>query len=201
MPTTTTATKNKGMRGCFRLQPQGGLNSGGEGATCSSRSESPDTDGARTAHRRAASSAYCAMPPAERSIPPRCPLPPDVLYISTNFGGDLLAQPEIERYLGMGHKRVHDFNQFGNNAFLTGDWRTGKETENKYKRHLFRASGGIAPQSPVPERRTAFPKNTLRRKRRGVSYMFVGVTGFEPATLWSQTRYATGLRYTPKQRS
>ena len=25
----------------------------------------------------------------------------------------------------------------------------------------------------------------------------VGVTGFEPATLWSQTRYATGLRYTP----
>lgn len=27
----------------------------------------------------------------------------------------------------------------------------------------------------------------------------VGVTGFEPATLWSQTRYATGLRYTPKQ--
>ena len=29
----------------------------------------------------------------------------------------------------------------------------------------------------------------------------VGVTGFEPATLWSQTRYATGLRYTPKQRS
>lgn len=26
----------------------------------------------------------------------------------------------------------------------------------------------------------------------------VGVTGFEPATLWSQTRYATGLRYTPR---
>ena len=26
---------------------------------------------------------------------------------------------------------------------------------------------------------------------------FVGVTGFEPATPWSQTRCATGLRYTP----
>ena len=26
---------------------------------------------------------------------------------------------------------------------------------------------------------------------------FVGVTGFEPATAWSQTRCATGLRYTP----
>ena len=27
--------------------------------------------------------------------------------------------------------------------------------------------------------------------------MFVGATGFEPATTWSQTRRATGLRYTP----
>ena len=26
---------------------------------------------------------------------------------------------------------------------------------------------------------------------------FVGVTGFEPATAWSQTRSATGLRYAP----
>ena len=26
----------------------------------------------------------------------------------------------------------------------------------------------------------------------------VGVTGFEPATTWSQTRCATGLRYAPK---
>lgn len=26
----------------------------------------------------------------------------------------------------------------------------------------------------------------------------VGVTGFEPATLWSQTRCATKLRYTPE---
>ena len=26
----------------------------------------------------------------------------------------------------------------------------------------------------------------------------VGATGFEPATTWSQTRSATGLRYTPK---
>ena len=25
----------------------------------------------------------------------------------------------------------------------------------------------------------------------------VGVTGFEPATTWSQTRCATGLRYAP----
>ena len=27
--------------------------------------------------------------------------------------------------------------------------------------------------------------------------MLVGATGFEPATTWSQTRCATGLRYTP----
>ena len=26
----------------------------------------------------------------------------------------------------------------------------------------------------------------------------VGATGFEPAAAWSQTRSATGLRYTPK---
>ena len=28
-------------------------------------------------------------------------------------------------------------------------------------------------------------------------YKAVGVTGFEPATAWSQTRSATGLRYAP----
>ena len=28
-------------------------------------------------------------------------------------------------------------------------------------------------------------------------FLFVGATGFEPATTWSQTRSATGLRYTP----
>jgi hypothetical protein len=29
------------------------------------------------------------------------------------------------------------------------------------------------------------------------SFNFVGKTGFEPATPWSQTRCATGLRYFP----
>jgi hypothetical protein len=29
-------------------------------------------------------------------------------------------------------------------------------------------------------------------------FCFVGKTGFEPATPWSQTRCATGLRYFPK---
>jgi hypothetical protein len=29
------------------------------------------------------------------------------------------------------------------------------------------------------------------------SGILVGVTGFEPATSWSQTKRATGLRYTP----
>ena len=28
-------------------------------------------------------------------------------------------------------------------------------------------------------------------------FRYVGVTGFEPATTWSQTRCATGLRYAP----
>ncbi len=30
------------------------------------------------------------------------------------------------------------------------------------------------------------------------AFINVGVTGFEPATTWSQTRCATGLRYAPK---
>ncbi len=36
--------------------------------------------------------------------------------------------------------------------------------------------------------RKALPKKSLS---------CVGATGFEPATTWSQTRRATGLRYTP----
>ena len=32
---------------------------------------------------------------------------------------------------------------------------------------------------------------------RHLTFKVVGVTGFEPATPWSQTRCATGLRYTP----
>ena len=31
----------------------------------------------------------------------------------------------------------------------------------------------------------------------GLLFLFVGETGFEPATPWSQTRCATGLRYSP----
>ena len=34
-------------------------------------------------------------------------------------------------------------------------------------------------------------------KFSNLGFQKVGVTGFEPATAWSQTRSATGLRYTP----
>ena len=34
---------------------------------------------------------------------------------------------------------------------------------------------------------------------RAFNLYFVGVTGFEPATTWSQTRCATGLRYAPME--
>ena len=41
----------------------------------------------------------------------------------------------------------------------------------------------------------------VRRHPEGMltdeNYHTVGVTGFEPATTWSQTRCATGLRYAP----
>ena len=36
-----------------------------------------------------------------------------------------------------------------------------------------------------------------KKRRAGARRGDVGVTGFEPATAWSQTRCATGLRYAP----
>src|SRR5574344_723540 len=40
------------------------------------------------------------------------------------------------------------------------------------------------------------------RNKKETTFMivsfFVGATGFEPAATWSQTRSATGLRYTPR---
>jgi hypothetical protein len=43
----------------------------------------------------------------------------------------------------------------------------------------------------------ADPKMIKPATRAGFIYMYVGKTGFEPATPWSQTRCATGLRYFP----
>jgi hypothetical protein len=41
-------------------------------------------------------------------------------------------------------------------------------------------------------------KNSKLLKFRTCYFAFVGMTGFEPATTWSQTRSATGLRYIPR---
>ena len=40
-------------------------------------------------------------------------------------------------------------------------------------------------------------KKTRAEFKIPLSFFCVGVTGFEPATTWSQTRCATGLRYAP----
>lgn len=40
-------------------------------------------------------------------------------------------------------------------------------------------------------------KEKSQIKRVNLTLSSVGATGFEPATTWSQTRSATGLRYTP----
>ena len=40
-------------------------------------------------------------------------------------------------------------------------------------------------------------KNARLSERIKRLIFFVGATGFEPAAAWSQTRSATGLRYTP----
>lgn len=44
------------------------------------------------------------------------------------------------------------------------------------------------------------PSRCITKKpplRGGFSWLFVGAPGFEPGTPWSQTRYTTGLCYTP----
>ena len=50
----------------------------------------------------------------------------------------------------------------------------------------------------------ALKKGTYKAKPavapHGAMAGVVGATGFEPATPWSQTRYATGLRYAPNYR-
>ena len=42
-------------------------------------------------------------------------------------------------------------------------------------------------------------KKTRAEFKIPLSFFCVGVTGFEPATTWSQTRCATGLRYAPSE--
>ena len=58
-----------------------------------------------------------------------------------------------------------------------------------------------ASRKPADPAKTGTKQSTPSGRRTGGGASFhtssVGVTGFEPATLWSQTRYATGLRYTP----
>lgn len=50
--------------------------------------------------------------------------------ISTNFGAIYwLNQKQNGISAWDINVSTYDFNQFGNNAFLTGDWSTGKETE------------------------------------------------------------------------
>jgi hypothetical protein len=46
-------------------------------------------------------------------------------------------------------------------------------------------------------RRIPLKKQNLRY-RGGFANLYVGMTGFEPATPSSRTKYATGLRYIPK---
>ena len=50
--------------------------------------------------------------------------------------------------------------------------------------------------TPKTRQKWALKKPKLL-KINNLGFYKVGVTGFEPATAWSQTRSATGLRYTP----
>ena len=54
-----------------------------------------------------------------------------------------------------------------------------------------------ASRKPADPAKTGTKQSTPSGRGASFHTSSVGVTGFEPATLWSQTRYATGLRYTP----
>ena len=51
----------------------------------------------------------------------------------------------------------------------------------------------------VPFSTLVFKTSALSRSATLPYRVVVGETGFEPATLWSQTRCATKLRYSPKK--
>ena len=55
----------------------------------------------------------------------------------------------------------------------------------------------------IPAGQTSFETHRNDKAAMNAALSFsnlVGVKGFEPSTLWSQTRCATRLRYTPKLR-
>ena len=60
-------------------------------------------------------------------------------------------------------------------------------------------TGGLPGGDRTPDNRLRRPVlyPTELRAERGQEKLMVGAKGFEPSTLWSQTRCATRLRYTP----
>ncbi len=57
---------------------------------------------------------------------------------------------------------------------------------------------GLSGLEPPASRLSGVRSNQLSYKPISNIMLMVGVAGFEPAALWSQTRCATKLRYTPK---
>ena len=122
---------NKGMRGCFVYNPKGSLNSGGEGANLFfpvgvsgyGRRKNCAQEGGKFGVLRFATrgALYTSSDVHYR---------PMFYTISTNFGAIYwLNQKQNGISAWDINVSTYDFNQFGNNAFLTGDWSTGKETE------------------------------------------------------------------------
>ena len=125
------SNKNKGMRGCFVYNPKGSLNSGGEGANLFfpvgvsgyGRRKNCAQEGGKFGVLRYATrgALYTSSDVHYR---------PMFYTISTNFGAIYwLNQKQNGISAWDINVSTYDFNQFGNNAFLTGDWSTGGETE------------------------------------------------------------------------
>ena len=58
----------------------------------------------------------------------------------------------------------------------------------------------VYPKNITPKTRQKWTLNKPKLlKINNLGFYKVGVTGLEPATTWSQTRCATGLRYTPQK--
>ena len=60
-----------------------------------------------------------------------------------------------------------------------------------------RVMAGVAGLEPTDARVKVWCLTGLAIPQYSIESKMVGVAGFEPAALWSQTRCATKLRYTP----
>ena len=78
--------------------------------------------------------------------------------------------------------------------------RRDDRAQHDHRRHEPQARPQVRPPGSQAIQHGVLRSRGCARRMRAMAHKVVGVTRFERATLWSQTRCATRLRYTPKLR-